>query len=60
MIIKGCHSVDTSLFASLLLDGLVLVDPSCDALLVRVLKPKVICLQNVEMSKNVSQELVTM
>ena len=49
----------TSLFAGLFLDGLVLVDPSCDTLLVRVLEPKVICLQNVEMGKNVSQELVT-
>ena len=52
-------NVYTSLFACLLLDGLVLVDPSGDALFVCVLKPKVIRLQNVEMSKNVSQELVT-
>ena len=49
----------TSLFAGLLLDGLVLVYPPGDALLVSVLQPEVVGLQDVEMGEDVRQQLVT-
>ena len=48
----------TSLFAGLFLDGLVLVDPPGDALLVRVLQAEVVRLQDVEVGEHVSQEFV--
>ena len=48
----------TSLFAGLFLDRLVLVNPPGHALLVRVLQPEVVRLQDVEMSKNMGEELV--
>ena len=48
----------TSLFAGLFLDGLVLVNPPGDTLLVCVLQAEVVRLQDVEMSKNMSQQFV--
>ena len=48
----------TSLFAGLFLDGLVLVDPPGDALLVRVLQAEVLRLQDVQVGEHVGQQLV--